>query len=245
MGQNGIHQVSDLASLIGRLKTDLEPEGTYWFRGQSNIEWGLLPSLARSSSNLEKEGELISRFKQNATLLISNTPQSEWEWMTIMQHHSVPTRLLDWTESPLIGLYFAVAETLENDGALWILKPIELNMKANINPTNPAYIPSFEDDWLTNYSPSALAREKMTHLNPIAVIGNRNTARMQAQLGAFTIIHRDPKAIEEVGDGQQVLKYKVPAKVKKELRKDLKLLGIGKFQLFPELQSLGEMLREV
>ena len=65
---------------------------------------------------------------------------------------------------------------------------------------------------------------------------------MQAQLGAFTVIHRDPTSIENVGKGDHILKYRIPCEAKERLSRELSLLSIGRFQLFPELQSLGELL---
>lgn len=186
-----IHSISDL---LGRLKQDIHPSDAYWFRGHLRANWRLLPSLARVEGDLKKESSLMSAFKQRASLLLlSNLPRTEWEWLMIMQHHGVPTRLLDWTESPLMGLYFAVENPDEDeyDGALWVLRPTALNAVSNISPDYPKYIPNFDDNILQNYTPTALASEKVTRMNPIAVIGPRSTPRMQAQLGVFTVIHRD------------------------------------------------------
>ena len=67
--------------------------------------------------------QLIKRFKQNAFQFLDLVPKDEWEWIFLMQHYRVPTRLLDWTESPLIGLYFAVSDKavkrVQTAAALW------------------------------------------------------------------------------------------------------------------------------
>ena len=159
-----------------------------------------------------------------------------------MQHYRVPTRLLDWTESPLVALYFAVERCSPNDGALWMLNPLELNRVSRISPDYDRYVPSFDDDTVSNYLPSVLRAEYTTRRDPIAVIGPRNTSRMQAQLGVFTIIHRDATPVECVGDKNHIRKFRIPANAKCEIRKELHLLAVTQFQLFPDLQGLGDFL---
>jgi hypothetical protein len=109
----------------------------------------------------------------------------------------------------------------------------------------PKYIPSFEDDVLNSYTPSNMSSEKISRLKPIAVIGPRNTTRMQAQLGVFTVIHRDATPIEELSDGKHIVKLEIPHDRKEYIRRELSILGMGRFQLFPELQSLGDILKRI
>jgi len=65
--------------------------------------------------------------------LVDGIPKDEWDWIFLMQHYRAPTRLLDWSESPLVALYFALVDKLQedSDGALWCMDPIALNRIAN------------------------------------------------------------------------------------------------------------------
>ncbi len=123
-----------------KLKQSDEP---HWYRGHGSVKWTLRPTIARIKSGILSEPPLITRFKQNALALLTQRPATEWEWLFIMRHHGLPTRLLDWTESPLVGLYFAVEGHAKSDGAVWSLRPIELNKSANMTTSAPG-----RDTWL-------------------------------------------------------------------------------------------------
>ena len=235
-------EISSIKDLLAALEGNLG-NSTLWYRGQSDLSWSLLPSLARHTNGLTKEQDLIAKFKQNASLLLQSAPSNDWDWLTIMQHYRVPTRLLDWTESPLVALYFSVVPHTHADGALWVLEPTILNRASRIVPDDENYIPNLDDDIIRNYLPSVIRAERTTSLAPIAIIGPRNTHRMQVQLGVFTIMHREPISVEQVGNGDHIRKLCIPHGAKHRLRQELSLLAIDKFQLFPDLQSLGDILR--
>lgn len=239
------NEIHGLVDLLSRLKRDNQPNNIYWYRGHAKSTWKLMAKLGRRAANLNREEDLISKFKQNAAMLLSSPLPASWDLLAIMQHHGVPTRLLDWSESPLIALFFAVTEEKykREDAALWVLDPIELNKASNIKPDYELKIPSFGEEVVEGYTTRSLVSETSTRLEPIAVIGARNTSRMQAQLGSFTVIHRDAKAIEEIGNGSHVRKYTIPSKYKRTIQSELETFGIGKFQLFPELESLGQIIQ--
>lgn len=235
-------EISSVKDLINQLTTHTEGlQIPIWFRGQGNKDWNLEPKYWRLPHR-PSESYIINRFKQDATLILNHTPHSEFDWLFLMQHHGVPTRLLDWSESPLVALYFAVNDPncQENDGVVWILLPTELNKYSNYRPEYEFEIPSFDDEHL----PSTMSKENKSKLYPMASIASRNSTRMQSQQGVFTICHRKNIYIDAVGPEGSVKthawRYIIPSNSKEILKNELKLLGFSKFQLFPELQSLSD-----
>jgi hypothetical protein len=241
-------EIASVGALLKVLKKQAPLKTTVWFRGHAEVGWRLVPSLARHRKHLAAEAALRKRFMQNAVPHLQRTPTEEWEWMFMMQHHRAPTRLLDWSESPLAALYFAVSEDkyLKKDAAVWCLDPLALNTEARVTAFRFAdEIPSFGvDDVLTSYLPSHVDGSP-TVMNPVAIMGPRNTARMAAQLGVFTINHRDHAPIETIGDGRHAWRWVVPASAKRDLRHELALLGFTALTLFPELDRVADVAKEL
>ncbi|PBQ02722.1 FRG domain-containing protein [Pseudomonas congelans] len=243
-----MREISSVQSLLEALNEDNDGYGgSVWYRGQANADWALLPGYVRLN-NPPSEATLLKRFKQSAAMLIERHPGESFDWLFLMQHYGVPTRLLDWSESPLVGLYFAVEGHRSGesaDGALWLLRPSELNKHAHINNRDEeGYIPSFDDSELQTYSVDSLAQNKRIELLPVATIATRNNARIQAQLGVFTIHHHNYTPIEDIGDSSHVIKYRIPQEAKPNILKQLQILGFGRFQMFPELSSVGLIIKE-
>jgi hypothetical protein len=232
-----IHSISDL---LAGLAAKANPGKPLWFRGHSQKDWPLLPGLARKKKTAQAESTLIKGFRQNAVGLLPSVPRTEWDWLFFMQHYRLPTRLLDWTESPLVALFFVVEERPKEDGAIWCLDPVALNKNANVSFSFGVEIPAFDyDEILDNYLPSRIASETTSDLSPIAGIACRNSPRITAQLGTFTITHRNHTPIEAVGDASHVWRQIVPAADKANIRRELQLLRISRLTLFPELDQVA------
>jgi hypothetical protein len=237
------HPIASIGDLLARLKEDIKFKEPVWFRGQSESTWKLLPGYQRLRSP-PPESVLVNRFRQNATLLVNTNSPHKFDWLFYMQHYGAPTRLLDWSESPLYGLYFAVTSNPQKSGALWMLRPLDLNKLATANPREAKFIPSFDDLLLDNYSTESIEASNLEGVYPMAALATRNNSRIQAQLGVFTISHRTTTAIEDIGSGLHIVKYTISIAAKKLILSELRLLGINKFQLFPELASAGELIKE-
>ena len=224
-----------------------DPKQLVWFRGHAKRSWRLVPGLARNKKHLGAESALIKRFMQNAVPHLRTVPATEWEWLFLMQHHRASTRLLDWTESPLAALYFAVTEKSHrsSDACVWSLDPIALNNAAKLKYSFSTEIPAFGiDDVLDNYLPTHV-RGNPSQLLPVAIVGPRSTPRMAAQLGTFTINHTDHTPIEELADQTHVWRWVVPAEAKGDIAKELARLGLRKLTLFPELDNVADLAKEL
>lgn len=123
-------QIINVADLISKLDGHKVEGDILWFRGQGRAEWGLEPFIARSAGDpIETEFVYYKRFLQNASRIIDQIPLDEWGWLFLMQHYGIPTRLLDWSENPLVALYFAVSnlDHSDSDGSLYVMNPIQFN----------------------------------------------------------------------------------------------------------------------
>jgi len=240
--------IKSTSQLLSALKQQRASTNVSWFRGQAKKSWKLVPSLARNKNHLKAENALIKRFKQDAIPHLSADLREEWEWMFLMQHHRAFTRLLDWSESPLAALYFAVNDDkhIKSDGAVWCLDPVALNKEARIKFEFESEIPAFgHDKALESYLPSRLPGGGSSDLYPIAIVGPRNTPRMAAQLGTFTVNHIEHTPIEEIGDAKHIWKWVIPAGAKSEIAKELGYFAISRLTLFPELDSVADASKEL
>lgn len=107
-------------------------------RGVSNHEYPLLPSLFRhadvESADL-REHNLMWVFKTQAKAHLPTVPQNDVEWLAIAQHHGLPTRLLDWSLSPLVACFFAVESLSSSDAAVFIYDIGKFKKEEEIEPS--------------------------------------------------------------------------------------------------------------
>ena len=152
------------------------PSPDWVFRGHRDNCRELQPKIGRkeigrfqNEYKLSKEKALLREFQHWAVQHTSRNPLDEWEWLSLAQHHGLPTRLLDWTRNPLIAAFFACEEDHDKDG----------NVIA-INAANVGYITEEEG----RISPFSITRAKM-------VLGKPLFGRIINQHGLFSV-HSKP-----------------------------------------------------
>jgi hypothetical protein len=105
----------------------------YWYRGHSTVVNKLIPKVFRGG--LDESTIVIDYMKYHKAVqdAVLNSPI---EHLFLMQHHGIPTRLLDWTQNILVAAFFAVIDDQDKDGELWALNPIGLKDYAQKNGTD-------------------------------------------------------------------------------------------------------------
>jgi len=190
------------------------------YRGVPDAAFGLIPKAGRRIAGIrsaEQEEFVLIQFKAMGARFLQHAPTDDWEWLTIMQHHGVPTRLLDWTTSPFVAAFFAVEDDRRCNAAVYCIDTRALASAA--------------EERQAGFGPFAVSRTLLTHCP-------RMTDRMAAQSGLFTI-HSKPFVSFR---SKALHKVIIPTPLRSTLRKSLHQIGIHRATLFPGLDGLGAFL---
>jgi len=188
-------------------------------------------------------------FKLKSTAYLPAPPLHQVEWLFVMQHYGMPTRLLDWTESHLHALYFALASGGgHGDACVWVLDPWALNRLTIGQATIPASSSRMFDTYALNLEKSPYQRHISANL-PVAIRPLQNNPRMIAQKGTFTIFGRRRRPLDEfalASSRRGRRRFLEPILISGNHRKGLLcqviLSGITESVLFPELDGLSREL---
>jgi hypothetical protein len=232
-----------------------------WFRGHSKTYGALTPTVYRTPPTWERGGYreywLAERFRLRAASVHSNLPpwDDHLRWLLLMQHHGLPTRLLDWTENILVALYFALRDSLD-DGEIWCVRPDRINNLSGYwlhSADHPIIKYLAAEVFLTGPDEKRdfkrqLKLQDVDTSRPVAFLPPLAFPRMSAQSSRFTV-HPNPEpggsnTIEKLLNGQhEIIRYLVPGECKKTLSSDLTALGVTAETLFCSLDSLSETIR--
>jgi hypothetical protein len=219
-----------------------------WFRGQRVASWGLIPKLHRPEYRGATEAEIRHEFQSRALELLSgHRPADKWEWYFLMQHYGVPTRLLDWTENPLVALYFAVEDKHEEyagrPAAVWVIDPWWLNRKLRRGIEGPMLHDWSEADSFVRELENEFAGTSVTRALPAAIEAPYIDRRMSAQGSRFIIFgstHDFTKVHFVKEKDCRLIRITVSPESIQGIAQELEVCGFTAPALFPDLSHLSE-----
>lgn len=244
-----VKRINTFPDFLTEIQRISEENTSIWFRGNSKETYTLSPSIYRGDFEPKFEQSFQTKFKSRALPYLTNRPvENYWEWLFIMQHHGVPTRLLDWSSSALVALGFAIIfrdDSNDSDAAIWCLNPIKLNESTRVVLTPEDNIPdiSVNTNAQASFKIDAAARADY----PIAITGPLNNKRIAAQKGTFTLFpNTDKFNLEDKSDAHNFLnKIIIPNEHIQSFRKQLYYLGMTESSIYPDLNNLAlEIKRE-
>lgn len=245
----------------------------YAFRGVTNSQWRMETSLMRLGGEYSSlESHLLRNFQKYAheDLVERN---SFWQWLTMGQHHGLPTRLLDWTFSPLVALHFATdnTENMDLDGAVWMTHIADTHERLPGDLTDclkaeGSYV--FSTKMLEEFSQSPFdltksddvidvkfKAEKIRSVSDLSTLSTDPFAiffeppsidgRVVNQYALFSVLSDPELVFDEWLQRQKVdcRKVIIPARLKWEIRDKLDQSNITERVIYPGLDGLSRWLK--
>lgn len=223
----------------------------YAFRGLSDKDYDLKTSFTRRCGDYSHlEYHLLRNFSKYAEVPWTGDNASDWRWLTVAQHHGLPTRLLDWTYSPFVAAHFATADTdhFDCDGAIWFADYVEINKM----------LPSPLSDELVDHGAHAFTLEMLEHalgdIKAFDALGGELVlffeppsidARIVNQF-AFSSVMSSPTANLDqwLANHSDIFgRIIIPKELKWEIRDKLDQANITERTLFPGLDGLASWLK--
>ena len=251
------------------LMQDMGDQGLIW-RGQRKASWGLQSSIQRAfeAGDVEEaeragwEQRAFSYFRaQSVSYLLRHPEDSDlFDWLATMQHYGAPTRLLDWTESPFIGAYFAYREmppTQSEPAALWSydvrLSKDQLMKNPALKFPAPRDLLADEGDqrpsWADEINKLVRTYVESKSRVPLAVRPLRPDLRMTAQQTILTVDACLDKDVDYpltgLAGNPLLFKFELPAEWRRQALRDLALMGITETSLFPGLEGVAQHSRRI
>ena len=252
MNEKIIENIEQFEKIVQELKLGRIPfigeQYQELYRGQSKESYQLKSGIARYANTADEIRQLEKNILIDFQDLINesgNTKkfiqiythydddfQNEWRLLEQIQHYRLPTRLLDWSLDPKIGLFFAVERNLEDNGQFWIFKsPLNWSNDEHFihNPysENLNIITNSSFDIDDNYTDKIAER------------------RRSIQSGKFTFqdYNKSITALELQDDiSEKVIKYIIPANSKKLFLAYLEKMNITEETLYVKFDNKIENL---
>jgi hypothetical protein len=253
--------VRTLGELVDRV-TPAEPDpatghrrDTGVYRGGASAERPLLTSLDRLGglnpphTKVGLEEHLLRNFIRYSRPHLEAAARNDWELLVAAQHHGLPTRLLDWTYSPLVAAHFATIAPGAQDRVIWRLdwqavhRHFGLPELAIAIQDLPRLLGGEDDD----YTPWRLFSRRGNE-QPLACMLEPPSLheRIAAQQGTFTLCTDVRHSFDEflvANDLEHALqRFVIPLDASKHVRDQLDIVGMDERRIFPDLDGVAAFM---
>ena len=181
----------------------------------------------------EQEEEMLRDFRLRAVGLQTGALNNNWEWLALAQHHGLPTRLLDWTTSPLVAAFFATRPEVNSDGSL---KSYKSSASAIYALHDCSYVDIYDEETADPFKYGEHGLFFPPHVTP----------RITGQGGLFSI-QPDPKEEFQLGfendDYRSIHKIQFSNETAQQIQKVLHFMGVRHSTLFPDLDGIAADLK--
>jgi hypothetical protein len=222
--------VRNFVEFLGAIR-DLGPARRL-FRGVSDARFELVPSIGRARDanarpfTRSDEKKLLERFKDQVRRFVGAEPRNDLEWLVLGQHHGLPTRLLDWTLSPIVAAFFAVGDTrIDAFNGKTGGRVREIPGKVYTAPLPQEVSPRDRIDPFRVKAPKLVLP---SHISP----------RIPQQSSVLTL-HPAPSRSWQP---RKLRVIEIPPERKLEFQRELDVLGINDATLFPGIDAVAKYL---
>ena len=242
--------VESIGSLIDEVSALVGVENrTLWFRGHRSATWDVQPAIWRDYDRA-RERNFTNRFRSRAGTRYEALPEYDNSalWLSLMQHYGLPTRLLDWTRSPLVAAYFALEKYIyeteasePQDASIWVLDPHALNTHEGFGDVTPSIDAHMCKEMLF---PAFSHRNHENH-KVIAVMAAERDMRMFVQQGCFTIHSYQGPLNAREGHELYLHELCIPAARIQHMARAIDICGFRRGDIFPDLEHLADELKGI
>ena len=229
--------------------------GYYLYRGLPNAKYHLETSLYRNCLHLRGllEPKLLQNFEKYTAAEANVDVSTVWKRMVLGQHHGLPTRLLDWTHSPLVGLHFAVSDsdfkTLDqNDCVLWRIdiEDIHEHLPEEFKRVSKRECANvFSIDMLNEVAESTETYDRLTQGTSMVIMEPPSIdPRIVNQYAFFSVIPGQVDNIEEFLSSftTKTVKYIISKELKWRIRDFLDEANVSERTIYPGLDGICKWL---